>query len=176
MKIIHFTAALLATCFASQLNAHTLLSESLASAIDVDADSDTSLLTDYNLSGRNINKTYEIMVKAEFRRKAVYSDDHSAQTFKVPDCREHEYLDISRDTTPTCAIIDHFNMARLAAIEICEAHTILRTQLNRSSGLIPLFLGPDSFINTGTAADDHHVHYHTDDGLRFRCIEPSVIE
>ena len=68
----------------------------------------------------------------------------------------------------TCGQFDHFSMARTAAIITCHALADENPELY-PSGLIPLYNGPSTFVDLGTASDDHHLNYNLDHGLNFNC-------
>ena len=70
----------------------------------------------------------------------------------------------------TCGVFDHFNEARSMAIDICTGLAV--TMGSEYAGLlIPQFMGPSTFIESGNAASDHHDLYHFSHGLTFNCVE-----
>jgi len=70
----------------------------------------------------------------------------------------------------TCGAFDHFNEARSMAIDICAGIAVSYMDLY-PDGLIPQFIGPNTFISGGTAANNHHSNYNFSDGLSFNCVE-----
>ena len=68
----------------------------------------------------------------------------------------------------TCGQFDHFSMARTAAIITCHTMADENPELY-PNGLIPMYNGPSTFVDLGTASDEHHINYNLDHGLNFNC-------
>ena len=68
----------------------------------------------------------------------------------------------------TCGQFDHFTRARNAAIKTCYQLEALTPNAYPSS-LVPLYLGPSSFVDGNAASDAHHLNYHLIEGLSFNC-------
>lgn len=68
----------------------------------------------------------------------------------------------------TCGQFDHFSMARSAAIITCHQLGQQEADLY-PAGLIPLYLAPTTFVEAGSATNDHHLNYNLDQGINFDC-------
>lgn len=69
----------------------------------------------------------------------------------------------------TCGVFDDFSKARSVAISKCDAYASLYSSQYKN-GLIPQFIGPNSFTDGVTATQDHHDNYKLVDGLHFNCV------
>jgi len=68
----------------------------------------------------------------------------------------------------TCGQFDHFSQARNAAVTTCYQLGVQQPDLY-PTGLIPLYIGPSSFVDADAASADHHLYYTLLDGLSFNC-------
>jgi len=75
----------------------------------------------------------------------------------------------------TCGMFDHFSEARSVAIDTCDAYALANAS-QYPHGLIPQFVGPETFTDGETASEDHHELYRYEDGLVFNCVEVVVQE
>lgn len=75
------------------------------------------------------------------------------------------------DLYGTCDGLDHFDMARLGAIMRCDSEAFLKP-MEYEYGTVPVFTGPESFINydTGKVSEEHH-SYTIAEGVSFYCRE-----
>ncbi len=69
----------------------------------------------------------------------------------------------------TCGVFDHFNAARAAAVDRCNAYALLH-QADYPHGLIPQFTGPATFTDGVGPAANHHDDYRFVHGLSFNCV------
>lgn len=83
-------------------------------------------------------------------------------------CRSRSSESTSVGILTTCGQFDHFSQARSVAVKICYELGNL-SPLLYPSGLIPIFIGPSSFVDLNTAAANHHQDYNLNHGLNFNC-------
>ncbi len=94
-----------------------------------------------------------------------YIKDRSNKLVAVP---RDPKLSCKNTGSRTCGQFDHFSQARSAAITTC--YELGLQQGNVYSGqLVPLYIGPSSFVDSDTASADHHLNYNLIDGLSFNC-------
>ena len=72
------------------------------------------------------------------------------------------------EISATCGQFDHFSQARSAAVTICYELGNQSPSLY-PNGLVPIFIGPSTFVELNTAAANHHLDYNLSHGLNFNC-------
>ncbi|MCX7545821.1 hypothetical protein [Marinicella gelatinilytica] len=69
----------------------------------------------------------------------------------------------------TCGVFDDFSKARSAAINKCDAYASLYSSQYKN-GLIPQYIGPNTFTDGVSATQNHHTDYKLAHGLHFNCV------
>jgi|GEM_PF-6836122 len=68
----------------------------------------------------------------------------------------------------TCGQFDHFTRGRAAALNTC--YDLYQAEPEAyPTELVPMYLGPATFVDVDTASDEHHLNYHLSQGLTFSC-------
>ena len=117
----------------------------------------------FNLSEQDLNNGYKKdLVKQEIKRIVAARQDNVDA--------EHVVCDDWDGVFKTCGVFDHFNEARSLAIDLCAGVAVNYPELY-PDGLIPQFIGPNTFISGDSAAVNHHDLYHFSHGLTFNCVE-----
>lgn len=68
----------------------------------------------------------------------------------------------------TCGQFDHFSQARSAAVTTCYELGLQQPNAYPAE-LVPLYIGPSTFVDSDSASADHHLNYNLLDGLSFNC-------
>ncbi len=156
------TSLLFITSFFNYVSAHEFLSEILTQQ---NANGNFVIVATYHLTQNEINEV----------------NGHSVQVDYIKN-RSNELVAIPRDPAQsceksgsrTCGQFDHFSQARSAAVSTCYELGI-QQKTSYPSQLVPLYLGPSSFVDSDKASADHHLNYHLLHGLSFSCgyLEPN---
>lgn len=147
-------------------HAHEFLTEILVypeDTIKISPHSTYNVIETFHFSHRDLNKSFKKdLVKQEIKRIVAKRHDDIN-----PD---HVVCDDWDGVFKTCGVFDHWNEARSIAIDTCAGVAVSYAGLF-PDGLIPQFIGPNTFIDGGSAAADHHSIYDFSQGLSFNCVE-----
>ena len=164
MKKYMTTFSLCLLTFCSQ--AHEFLTQILVypeNTTVISPDSNTyHIVKTYNLSEQQLlNNLERDLAKQEMKRIVAKRSQRIEKESIV--CDDWDMV------LKTCGAFDHFNEARSMAISLCSglANTYEALYPN---GLVPQFMGPATFIESGSAAPDHHDNYDFSHGLVFNCV------
>ncbi|MCW9017830.1 MAG: hypothetical protein OQJ89_12745, partial [Kangiellaceae bacterium] len=133
----------------------------------------SEILTNQTMSGTvtfvpvanyQLNKE-QIVAKLQVHPHVDYYQQRTGQLVAV---QRNPDKDCESSGSKTCGQFDHFSMARSAAIITCHQLAQQEAELY-PSGLIPLYLAPSTFVEAGSATDDHHINYNLDQGINFNC-------
>ncbi len=148
------------------VKAHEFLTEILVypeTTIQISPDSTYNIIETIYLTELDLNQGLEKdLVKQEIKRIVANKSDHVEAKSVVCDDWDMVFK--------TCGVFDHFNQARSMAIDLCAGVSINYPGIF-PDGLIPQFIGPNTFIQGDSAAIDHHDAYDFSQGLSFNCVE-----
>ncbi len=149
-----------------QASAHEFLTEILVypeNTIKISPHSTYNIIETFHLSERDLKKGFKKdLVKQEIKRiVAKKSEDVNPESVICDDWD---------GVFKTCGVFDHWNEARSMAIDLCAGVAVNYASLF-PDGLIPQFIGPNTFIDGSSAATAHHDLYNFSHGLSFNCVE-----
>lgn len=156
-------------CLAGSAQAHDFLTEMLVFNSEYGYNP-YHVAVSYHLTESDLDQTLNISrTKYELKQLTKRSNAREKRT---------EYKQIGRtdcdfesdNLEKTCGVFDHFNAARVMAVDTCNAYAVAHSA-HYPAGLIPQFTGPGTFTNGSTAAVDHHENYRFAHGLSFNCVE-----
>lgn len=156
-KMLPKTAALiLLSQLASTASAHEFLSEILTQQ---NGSSNYVSVANYHLTQS------EILAINGHGTHIDYIKDRSAKLIAIP---RDPKLSCEKSGSKTCGQFDHFSQARTAAITTCYELGVQQANVHNGQ-LVPLYIGPSTFVDSDTASADHHLNYNLLDGLSFNC-------
>jgi hypothetical protein len=126
---------------------------------------DTIHLTEEELYGGVKKELVKSQMKRIVARKQQQQQQHPQQRASDPFVECDDWDGVFK----TCGAFDHFNRGRAMAIDVCAGLSVSYADVF-PDGLIPQFVGPETFIEGGSAAADHHDVYDFSHGLTFNCV------
>ncbi|MGJ8664434.1 MAG: hypothetical protein ACSHWU_12335 [Marinicella sp.] len=162
-KTANFIALILVS---SNAYSHEFLTQLLVfpeDSIKISPDSTFNIIETFHLTRLDLSKGYKKdLVKQEIKRIVAKSQEGVNP--------ESVACDDWDGVFKTCGVFDHFNEARSIAIDLCAGVSVMYSEVY-PDGLIPQFIGPETFIAGGAAAANHHDDYNFSHGLSFNCVE-----
>ncbi|KAA3640801.1 MAG: hypothetical protein DWP95_08050 [Proteobacteria bacterium] len=159
--------------FSTSVFSHDFLTEILVYSDDYDANP-YHVAVSYDLGEQDILTVINLrQTKSDLSKMVVKSNAkeiHHEHSHVGPASHEHESEIEATVGHKTHGAFDHITESRLVAIDLCDAFAVTN-YMKYPQGLIPQFVGPETFTDGVSASQDHHELYQYADGLQFNCIE-----
>jgi len=157
LTMLHKVASLvILSNLAGTATAHEFLSEILTQQ---SSSSNFVAVANYHLSQS------EILAINGHGTHIDYIKDRSEKLIAIP---RDPKLSCENSGSKTCGQFDHFSQARSAAVTTCYELGVQQSNVYPGE-LVPLYIGPTTFVDSDTASADHHLNYNLLDGLSFNC-------